>query len=158
SLRGSFTIMAITRDSANVKRRTSQREKCGVTLRHRAGRLNRRQKDGPPEQGKLGRAYQIDAGWMGGRSIDRSRKPPCRLRQVSVDAGLADVVAVGVELADPVAGPIAGRDHIGGAVIRAAGSDGGADDSACCEADAKAETPRARLRFAAGGDDGAHGE
>jgi hypothetical protein len=50
------------------------RRKCGVTLRGRARLLNR-QKSGPPEQGIPGRAYQIDAGWMGGRSIDRSRKP-----------------------------------------------------------------------------------
>src|SRR6266700_148556 len=28
-------------------------------------------KSGPPEQGIPGRAYQIDAGWMGGLSIDR---------------------------------------------------------------------------------------
>jgi hypothetical protein len=43
-------------------------------LRDRAGVLNGR-KSGPPEQGIPGRAYQIDAGWMGGRSIDRFGKP-----------------------------------------------------------------------------------
>src|SRR5260370_28150824 len=32
------------------------------------------EKSGPPGQGIPGRAYQIDAGWMGGASIDRSRR------------------------------------------------------------------------------------
>ena len=93
------------------------------------------EKSGPPEQGIPGRAYQIDAGWMGGASIDRSR------RGRSVDAGLADIVAVGVELTDPMAGPISGGHHIGGGV---AGGCCRADEGADAEADAKADTqPRA---------------
>jgi hypothetical protein len=49
------------------------KRKCSVTLR--IGSASQPAKSGPPEQGIPGRAYQIDAGWMGGRSIDRSRKP-----------------------------------------------------------------------------------
>jgi len=88
-------------------------------------------KSGPPGQGIPGRAYQIDAGWMGGASIDRSR------RGRSVDAGLADIVAVGVELTDPMAGPISGGHPIGGGV---AGGCCRADEGADAEADTQ---PRA---------------
>ena len=94
----------------------------------------------------------------GGRSIDRfgnrrSWKPrlwkPTVQAGRSVDAGLADIVAVSVELADPVAA-VAGGDHIGRANIARLRSDSRADDDCGCEADAETEAPAARLRFAAG--------
>src|SRR6516165_5863466 len=116
---------------------------CAIGPAHSTG-----EKSGPPGQGIPGRAYQIDAGWMGGASIDRSR------RGRSVDAGLADIVAVGVELTDPMAGPISGGHPIGGGV---AGGCCRADEGADAEADAEADTPTTGLGLA-GGEHGAHGE